>query len=302
MNNQTVFLGVDGGGSKTRAVAVDAQGQEVGRGTAGSSNYRAVGIEIASHELLKAIHAAVPDNVRVKEAFIGLAGVDVAFDHAAWRPLIAPIATQVHLSNDAELLLSAFPTGNAIALIAGTGSIAYARTADGKALRSGGWGHILGDEGSGYDLGIRALRSVMKSMDGRCEPTLLLDIVLRHWQLHNIDELVDFIYGNTCTKAEIASIAEFVFVAAAQNDGAAESIVADTVSELAANIIALIKRGHLVDHVSLAFGGSLLLQQPHLRNSILATIQPYTAITAIELVQDAALSAARAAANALTSL
>ncbi|HEY7357875.1 MAG TPA: BadF/BadG/BcrA/BcrD ATPase family protein, partial [Ktedonobacterales bacterium] len=117
-----LFLGIDGGGSKTLAVIVDAQGQERGRALAASSNYQAVGIEPA----LAALHAAAEQAARaaggalpVKAAWLGLAGVDRPADQRLLLPRLHALAATTRLTNDAELLLSALDDAVGVALVAG---------------------------------------------------------------------------------------------------------------------------------------------------------------------------------------
>ena len=87
------------------------------------------------------------------------------------------------------------PSGPALALICGTGSIVYGRTVTGELLRAGGWGYLFGDEGSGYAIGIAALRAVMRAYDGRGRETLLSELVLGRYGLHTPPELIQAIYG-----------------------------------------------------------------------------------------------------------
>ncbi len=295
MNLPRIYIGVDGGGSKTRAVAVNEHGLEIGRGSAGSSNYRAVGVEQAQSAVYAAFQGAAGDRIAVTEAFIGLAGIDTETDLRVWRPIVQSLAPIIHLSNDAEMLLHVFPSGSAAALVSGTGSVAVACAQDGEILRSGGWGHIIGDEGSGYDVGIGALRAAMAAYDGRAGATLLLRLILRRWRLPDVAALIDYVYSDRCAKSEIASIAEDVFSAAEQQDKVAAALIDNAAKQLAAHLTALLHRG-LSAPFSLALGGSLLLRQPALRETTLAYLRSFAHIPAVELVYDAALTVARTAA------
>ena len=128
-------LGVDGGGSKTLAVVVDASGNECGRGIAGSSNYAAVGISQAMYAIRSALEEAVQMascTLPLQAAWLGLAGIDRSGDYGILFPHLQCIAKIVHLTNDAELVLSGLPGGVGIALIAGTGSIALGRHRPGR--------------------------------------------------------------------------------------------------------------------------------------------------------------------------
>jgi len=150
------FLGIDGGATKTLAVIVDVGGQEIGRGMAGSGNQAAVGPERAVASIWRAVAEAARhagSNKVFLAAWIGLAGVDRPGDRDRLLPHLDALATVVRLTNDAELALTGLDDAVGVAVIAGTGSIALGRDAAGTTARSGGWGHIIGDEGSGYELG-----------------------------------------------------------------------------------------------------------------------------------------------------
>ena len=159
---------VDGGGSKTVAVVVDTEGHERGRAVAGSSNFTVVGAEQAAEHVRQAVSEATRSTggeLPPRALWVGLAGIDRPGAREALLPLLQPLAGEVRLTNDAELLFGALDGGVGVVLIAGTGSIALGRDATGTTVRAGGWGHLIGDEGSGYDLGRRALRAAAAGLD-----------------------------------------------------------------------------------------------------------------------------------------
>ncbi|HEX9069183.1 MAG TPA: BadF/BadG/BcrA/BcrD ATPase family protein, partial [Ktedonobacterales bacterium] len=209
-------LGIDGGGTKTHAVVVDARGRIRGEGYAGSANHEAVGLARAAASLRDAAGAALsaagcggpPD-----AAWVGLAGIDSSRDVRAWQSRLSNLARRVRLMNDAELPLCALPHRAGIALIAGTGSIALGRDSAGATARAGGWGHTLGDEGSGYAIGRQALQAVTRAADGRGPHTALSERILAHWGLAHPEELFARVYP-TIEKGDIAQLAPFVLEAA----------------------------------------------------------------------------------------
>ena len=159
-----LLLGLDGGGSKTLALLADAEGRVIGRGIAGASNYQNIGETAAWAALDTAIAAAFADAglepSAVAAVGLGLAGVDRPEDRALFEGWAARRfgGAPVVIANDAELVLAAgTPDGWGIALISGTGSIVFGRSPQGEMARAGGWGHIMGDEGSGYAIGVEAL-------------------------------------------------------------------------------------------------------------------------------------------------
>ncbi len=261
------YLGVDGGGSKTLAILVDANGQEQGRGQAGSSNYANLGLKRAIASIQSAVEQALQAancHLPVQGAWLGVSGLDRSEDHAALFPHLSALARQVHLSNDAELLLSALDGAAGVALIAGTGSIALGRDARNTTARAGGWGNVMGDEGSGYDLGRLALQAAARAADGRGELTLLLDLILQHWQLDR------------------------------QGDAIAQAIVEQAASELALAALTVGKALDLPLALPLALGGGLLIHEADLREQVLYHIHRQRATGQVVLVEQPALSAAQA--------
>ena len=292
------FLGVDGGASKTLAVIVDAQGNQRGRGVAGSGNQAAVGLERA----VASIRAAVDEAARqvgaatpFRAAWIGLAGVDRPNDRDRLLPHLNTLATIVRLTNDAELALTGLADAVGVAVIAGTGSIAVGRDAAGTMARSGGWGHIMGDEGSGYELGRLALKAAARAADGRGPQTALLPAILREWKLARPDAMIDHVYPEG-DKGLIARLSALVFAAARAGDAVAERIVHDSAVELALTALAV---GEMLDfpdrRLPLALAGGLLLHETDYRAMMLRRIRRRRAVGQIALVAEPALSAACAA-------
>lgn len=290
-------VGVDGGGSKTLAVVVDEWGNERARAVAGSSNHTGVGIEQA----VRSIYSAVEDAARqagcvlpLSSAWFGLAGIDRRDDYDRLLPYLERVARNIRLTNDAELVLSGLPGMVGIALIAGTGSIALGRDARGTMARSGGWGHIIGDEGSGYDLGRRCLQAVARATDGRGQATMLGDMLLKHWQLGDASGMIGKVYG-VSDKTVIASLSSLVFAAAGNGDEVACGIVDDAARELALAALAV---RDMLDFaggpVALALGGGLLLHETDFRMKVVDAIRGCLSVGDIALVEEPALSGARA--------
>lgn len=292
------FLGVDGGASKTLAVIVDASGRELGRGTAGSGNQAAVGLERA----VASIRSAVDEAARqagaagpFRAAWIGLAGVDRPTDRDLLLPHLTLLADEVRLTNDAELALTALDGAVGVAVIAGTGSIAVGRDARGTMARSGGWGHIIGDEGSGYELGRLALKAAARASDGRGPRTALLSAIMAEWQLPRPNAMIDRVYPEG-DKGLIARLSALVFAAAREGDGVARAIVREAATELALAALAV---GEMLDFpdgtLPLALAGGLLLHEADYRAMMLRRIRRRRPVGRVALVAEPALSAARAA-------
>jgi len=277
--NTELFLGIDGGGSKTHALLADHAGNVLGSGTAPSSNYQAVGMAAATTAVQQAIAAARADaridlQTEIAAACVGLAGVDRAGDRALWEAYLArePVARRIVLRNDAELLLAAgTPDGWGVALICGTGSICYGCAPDGRTARAGGWGYLLGDEGSGYDIARGALRLVTQTADGRAGAHTLLQAVLDHWQLAQPVELITHVYRPGVGRADIAPLAGVVVALAAAGDPYAVEIVLHSARELARLIRAVVGKLHL-DAPPLALGGGVLGASTVLQRAVLGHV------------------------------
>jgi glucosamine kinase len=292
------FLGVDGGGSKTLAIVVDAQGQERGRGQAGSSNYAAVGVHQAVAHLRAAAEEAAQAagyTLPLKAAWLGLAGVDRPEDVVLLLPYVQPLAEHIHLTNDAELVLSGLERSVGVALIAGTGSIALGRDAEGTTTRAGGWGHILGDEGSGYEIGRLALQAAARAADGRGQPTLLLNLIMNHWSLPKAEDMIAQVYKDE-DKAQIARLSSLVFIAAHAGDEAARQIVQHAAQELALAALTVGRALNFPDErMPLALGGGLLVHEAVFRMQVLRRIRHRLTPRPVVTVDQPALSGARAA-------
>lgn len=291
-----LVAGVDGGGSKTTAVVVDREGRERGRATAGSSNYTVVGAEHAAEQVTRSVMEATRiagGAPPLAAIWVGLSGVDRPGAREALFSRLQPLSREIRLTNDAELLFGALDGGIGIVLIAGTGSIALGRDATGATVRAGGWGHLIGDEGSGYDLARRALQAAARAADGRGPSTALLDAILRHWELDQPMAMIGRVYG-AAEKAEIAALASLVFAAARDGDRVARRIVADAAGELALAAIAVGDRLTFPDGaLPLALAGGLLTGEAAYRAMVLRRIKRQRTLGQISVVDDPAASAAR---------
>lgn len=260
-----LLLGVDGGGSKTLALVAARDGQLLGRGEAGSSNYQSVGLPMAVAALEGATRSALEQagldpGALITAACFGLAGAARPIDRVRfdeWLRDHGQVARWT-IVNDAELVLAAgTPAGWGVVLIAGTGSICYAQTADGRTARAGGWGYLMGDEGSGYALGVQALHLATQTADGRASASTILRAILDHWQLEEPAALISHVYHPARTRAEIADISRLVAVLAEQGDPFADELMAQAARELARLIDTVV---HALDlrEPPIAFGGGFI--------------------------------------------
>jgi N-acetylmuramic acid 6-phosphate etherase len=280
MRSDDLVLGIDGGATKTVACLAPRSAEDepavVGRGTAGPANPQAIGFDAALENLDRAIAAAF-DEAGVKTgpvaaAVLGLAGSDrdenrQVFHGWAEKRRLAHRFRVVH--DGLPLLVAGSPEGWGIALIAGTGSFAFGRTADGRTARAGGWGYLFGDEGSAYWIALAGLRAAAQSADGRAPPTRLVDAFLSRLRLERPQELITAIYPMASDRARIASLADIVTQSADQGDAAAQQILDHAAAELAAMVAAVARKlDFSAIPFPLALAGGVLLGSEKLRSSL----------------------------------
>lgn len=241
-------LGIDGGGTKTVCVLMNEAGTILGRGEAGPSNYQSIGIEAAGDSIKKAIAgatASVPE-VPVMGIGLGLAGVGRPEDVRVVRDWVERLQGSgdvpvrwclqpdgVVVTHDCAIALVGGTGHNrGVAIIAGTGSIAYGCNGSGVSRRAGGWGYLLGDEGSGYDIAIQGLRAAVRSHDGRSQATLLTRYFIDRLELQGLEDLVEVIYRRGWGVKQIAALAPIIDEAAVAGDAVANQILDRAVREL----------------------------------------------------------------------
>jgi N-acetylglucosamine kinase-like BadF-type ATPase len=296
-------IGVDGGGTKTVAwlapLADEASGQRLGCGRAGPGNPRAAGLEVAQRNIDAAIDAAFAEaqlpRATVAAACLCLSGAGRAPEQksmTAWATARG-VARVTRVTGDAEpILAAASPENWGIALISGTGSLAWGRSRDGRVARSGGWGYLMGDEGSGYAIVLAGLRAAVQAADGRGPSTSLLQTFQQRLDAARPSDLIARVYDPAMTRARLAELATDVLQAAA-TDKVAESILVSAAAELATMVAALLEPLQLANAAfPLALSGGVLLHHQSLRQRLLAALQAVSATpSSVTLVPDPARGA-----------
>lgn len=231
-----IYLGIDGGGTKTVCVVADEHAV-LGSATSAGSNITRLG-EVRVREALQtgvreACSAARVNPKEIKRTCVGLSGAGrPEVRDAVARMMTEIVGGHVQVVSDLETTLeAAFGGGPGVITIAGTGSIAYGRDAAGKTARSGGWGLAISDEGSGEWIGRAAVSAVLSAKDAGEDPPLL-DAILRLWKLTTIDELVR--YANASPPPDFASLFPPVLKAAEAEQVPALKVLRMAGTELAA--------------------------------------------------------------------
>jgi N-acetylglucosamine kinase-like BadF-type ATPase len=235
----------------------------------------------------------------VEVAWLGIAGAGRPEDQQLIRDwaIKTKLAAHVEVSHDAPLLLAAgTPDGWGVAMVAGTGSIAFARAPDGRTSRAGGWGYLLGDEGSGYALGMAALQALARAADGRGPETRLSKLLLDRLKLTRPDELIATIYQNRLDRPAIAALAPLVIEAADAGDDIAAAIVRNGAQQLALAAAASARQLGLPSPLPVALAGGLLLASISYRGRLLKALSDSKIIVGpVELVAEPAEGALRLA-------
>ncbi|MBV9926503.1 MAG: hypothetical protein JOZ96_15900 [Acidobacteria bacterium] len=245
---RTLLLGVDGGGSKTRAVVADGEGNVLGEGRAGPSNPLRVGVGEAVGAIRDAFDKACAEagvrRVEIAAAEVGLAGVKRADIRERMRAGVLELGVKrVEVVTDADIALYG-ATGGApgLVIIAGTGSICCGINARGRRACAGGWGPVVGDEGSGSWIARRALQSVARATDGRARRTSLVEAACDYFNVTRADDLSTAVYAPNMTNTRIAGFGGRVVEAAKRRDVVARAIVEEAGRELALAAAAVIRK------------------------------------------------------------
>jgi len=257
------FLGVDGGGTATRAVIVSPGGRVLAAGRAGPSNPITVGADRALASILEAVNmASAKCGVdRFKASRLGVAGTDRS---RLRQKLLAGLPDSYGdtavTSDAAAALAGATGCRPGVVVIAGTGSIAYGENHRGMAARAGGWGWRLGDEGSGYTIGRNAILAALRAHDGRTPDTVLREMILGYLGLGAVEEIIDWMYAPGREPRDVAYLVPLVRDAEAAGDEAAKLVMAEAGAELGHVANAVIRRLGLTGGFPVGLNGGVFKQ------------------------------------------
>lgn len=234
------YAGIDAGGTATKVWLYHRGDGRVGRGIGPAGNVLAVGTEGVARAVLVALERAADSaevggipSVRVLSACVAGARRQEERQAIKERLEVAFANTTVIVAPDVAAGLAAGTLGEpGVVVIAGTGSTAWGLTAEKTWVRKGGWGYLLGDEGSGFYFGLAALKAVVRAVDGLGKPTALIDAVEAELAIKDLSELIPLVYGPKVPKERIASLAPVVIECARKDDPVARSIVSEGVKEL----------------------------------------------------------------------
>ena len=302
------FIGVDGGGTRTRAVVLDGEGREVTRAEGPGSLADPRRPEAAA----EAIAATVRDAAVTAGADLPCTGLWAAIAGVGRETVRSSVemalermglARHVRVGTDVEASFhDAFADGPGILLVAGTGSVAWGRNEAGREGRVGGWGSLLGDEGSGYAIGLDSLRRVARNADGRGPETQLREAILSYLGIEGADELVT--WASQADKSEIAALVPVVVESSRRGDAVAGEVLVKAVEELSGHALTvLMNLGPWSFPPRIALAGGLLEPGRPLRRALEVSLseqrlrllprQPDAAMGAAKQARELAVRAAR---------
>lgn len=260
-------LGADGGGTKTLGILADGEGRSLAQRQVGPGNPNVIGAEAAARNLVdlmagccKDAGCAISD---LDHVVFGLAGVgapairdqlvNAVRDELARRGSRLP---HIIVESDARIALEgAFGGRPGLILIAGTGSIVLGKLPDGSIVRAGGWGRMLGDEGSGFFLGREALRAVAREIDSCASAGALRRLVAERHGWSSRDEIIVAVYQQGF---DLPSLAPLVLRAAEEGDEISRAILTRGADDLAAQVASVARQIRADGAVDLAFVGGLI--------------------------------------------
>lgn len=244
----SLVLGIDGGGTKTRAAAIQSRGEfgAAAAGVAGPSNIAAVGADAAARAVEDAIARALDQLAASAGAVAAICAAVAGYSHVEARAQFAarlrerfPDALLEVAPDYAAAFTGALAGGCGVVVIAGTGQISYGENESGHSARCGGYGYLIDDAGSGYGVGREALAAVLRAGDGSGPATALSDVVYRRLAVDGPEQIIAGVYGGAIDRLAIASLAAGIMAAAEEGDEVASAIAhrsARSLAQLASSV------------------------------------------------------------------
>lgn len=237
-------IGIDAGGTKTVGILADETGAARTEARGGGANLLVQGelaVEKVIYDVIESLHAPAP----AAAICLGMAGVDRPDDKTLIRGVLRRLGLPraARIENDAFIaLVAGAPERRGIVVVAGTGSVAYGVDASGRSARSGGWGYLLGDEGSAYWLGHAAVRRAIRAADGRDAATTLVERIARKLDLEVPGGLVSWFYDQHSGRHRVAALASLVETASVEDGDAAAGELLDHAAQHLARAARAVER------------------------------------------------------------
>lgn len=292
--------GIDGGGSKTTIRVADLSGRQVFECTGGPCNISSYDKSTVGSTIVELLSRCTDEVGRRVEGYecicLGCAGAGRESERQLLEGIVrnTGYSSRVVITDDFQTAMrGAIDERYGMILISGTGSVAYGRNSNGESMRAGGWGHLIGDEGSGYYIGTQILSHIMKSHDGREPGTILDQMAFDHLNISEHRQLVQYVYNPETRKKELAGIAKLLDKACEENDGTAIKICEDAARHLLELIDIVAERLDMgLTGVKTAFAGSILSNNTPVRRRLCEMVtEKYPQMNIINPLNDAAWGA-----------
>ncbi len=276
-----VILAIDGGGSRTRCLAIDAKGRVVGKSETGPSNHLLVAHEDVKRSLTEAIDQSLSvaglERNDVACLSAGLAGVDFDGTGAAeMQSLLAELGFEKLVINGDMTIAhaGALELRPGVVALAGTGSVVLGIDNNGKTVKVGGWGPVYGDEGSAYRIGEMSLRAVAKAYDLRGPATALTDALMRVLGVNEFRDSLSRVYAEDMEPREIAALSRVAYEVAVTGDEVARQIIFQAGDELAESVHAAVRQLKLDPRqVIVSYQGSVIESCHLLRERMISSLK-----------------------------
>ncbi|MFO7887364.1 MAG: BadF/BadG/BcrA/BcrD ATPase family protein [Eubacteriales bacterium] len=292
-------IGIDGGGSKTLAYLGDMKGNVLNKKNFGPSNYQIIGKESTKLVFSEVIDFFKKENSiggnDLKFISAGIAGLDREGDRKVLQSIFDSmnLSCDVLLKNDSYTSLAGgLDYQNGLIVASGTGSVAVGKK-DSNYHRMGGWTHVLGDEGSGYNIGLNALKMIMKIYDGRFEKTKLYYELLTHIKIKDPRDTITYAYDKVHNTREIASLAPLVFKHLKEKDSLSLFLVNKAVDDLFNLVCPLIGKLYCSDEAFLfTYSGSIILRCDYIKDNLIKKLQEiYPNMSPVDPIYNSAIGA-----------
>ncbi len=289
------IIGVDGGGSKTDGLCADMSGHVLTRATTGPTSLTATSLGLASMNLVETFRqltAGLTGELYFPKVVIGIAGLDTPEEKQRAEDVFRDVLQGYHIGtltivNDIHLVLAAgSKQGNVIALISGTGSQCYGKGMDGRSARTGGMDFLLTDQGSGYEIGRRVLRAAVCSFDGRSIPSSLEQMVLKHFEVEDFNDLKAKVYFPILNKAQVAELAKVCVDAHQQGDKVATQILDDMALDLLNMAEAVIRRLEFTNEAAEVICSGGIAKLPFIFEKVKSALAPKYPKLSIKIMEE----------------
>lgn len=281
------YLGIDGGGSKTTAIVCDENLNKISSFVGEGINFNSIGMQTARQNLKGVVEGVLAGkDISLNAAFIGMSAISNRADKELTGELCGGIINCPNITMDSDVFIALEAMGcdgPAAMVISGTGSMACGRLPDGSIIHTGGWGYILGDEGSGYGMALDAVKSAIRAYEKSGPATALTQGVLNYCKITDMQEIIDIFYNPPMPRSEIAKFAPVFLEYVNSGDEVAFNILKKHAKELADTVIALLKQ--MPEGTPLGLWGGIMENSSEFREEFTAQIKDKFPKTEVNLLK-----------------